>query len=268
MISNLAFVHPNAKIGKNVTIDPFAMVHDDVEIGDGTYIMSNVTIFPCSRIGSHCQIFPGAVIGAMPQDLKFKGEYTLAEIGDHTVIRECVTVHRGTSDKNTTKIGQHCLIMAYAHVAHDCIIGNHVILANSVQLAGHVLVDDYAIIGGMSAAHQFTHIGAHTYIGGMSAIRKDVPPFVKAAREPLSYVGINNVGLARRGFTKEQQEEIFDIYHIIFVEKHNVSKALEIIEKNFKDSDIKKEILAFIKKSEIGIIKRMNKNPSDENIAF
>lgn len=268
MISNLAYVHPDAVIGANVTIDPFAMIHNDVVIGDGTHIMSNATLFPCSRIGSNCQIFPGAVIGAVPQDLKFKGEYTLAEVGNHTIIRECATVHRGTAEKNTTRIGEHCLIMAYAHIAHDCILGNHVILANSVQLAGHVIVDDYAIIGGMSAAHQFTHIGAHTYIAGMSAIRKDVPPYVKAAREPLSYVGINNVGLGRRGFTKEQQEEILDIYHILFVEKHNVTKAVEIIQKNFKDSPIKEEILAFIKKSEIGIIKRMLKNPSDDNIAF
>jgi UDP-N-acetylglucosamine acyltransferase len=268
MISNLADIHPKAQIGANVTIDPFAVIHDDVVIGDGTHVMSHVTIFPCSRIGKNCKLFPGAVIGAVPQDLKYKGEYTLAEIGDNTTIRECVTVHRGTTNKNTTKVGSNCLIMAYAHVAHDCIVGNNVILANSVQLAGHVTVDDFAIIGGLSAAHQFTHIGRHTYIAGMSAIRKDVPPFVKAAREPLSYVGINNVGLSRRGYSKETIEEIFKIYHILFVEKHIVSKAVELIEQMLPYTETRDEILNFIKKSEIGVIKRKSQNSTDEDIAF
>lgn len=268
MISTLAHIHPNAQIGANVTIDPFAVIHDDVVIGDGSHIMSHVTVFPCSRIGKNCKLFPGAVIGAVPQDLKYKGEYTLAEIGDNTTIRECVTVHRGTTDKNTTKVGSNCLIMAYAHVAHDCVVGNNVILANSVQLAGHVTIDDFAIIGGMSAAHQFTHIGRHTYIAGMSAIRKDVPPFVKAAREPLSYVGINNVGLSRRGYSKETIEEIFKLYHILFVEKHIVSKAVELIESMLPTTETRDEILGFIKKSEIGIIKRHSQNNNDEDIAF
>jgi UDP-N-acetylglucosamine acyltransferase len=268
MISPLAHIHPNAQIGKNVTIDPFTVIHDDVVIGDGTHIMSNVTVFPCSRIGKNCKVFPGAVIGGVPQDLKYRNEYTLAEIGDNTTIRECVTIHRGTTDKNTTRVGSNCLIMAYAHVAHDCMVGNHVILANSVQLAGHVTVDDYAIIGGLSAAHQFTHIGAHTYIAGMSAIRKDVPPFVKAAREPLSYVGINNVGLSRRGYSKEKIEEIFKIYHILFVEKHIVSKDVQLIEQMLPETETRDEILGFIHKSEIGIIKRHSQNNGDEDIAF
>jgi len=268
MISKLAHIHPNAQIGENVSIDPFTVIHDDVVIGDGTHVMSNVTVFSSSRIGKNCKIFPGAVIGAVPQDLKYKGEYTLAEIGDNTTIRECVTIHRGTTDKNTTKVGNNCLIMAYAHVAHDCIVGNNVILANSVQLAGHVTVDDFAIIGGMSAAHQFTHVGRHTYIAGMSAIRKDVPPFVKAAREPLSYVGINNVGLSRRGYNKQTIEEIFKLYHILFVEKHIVSKAVELIESMLPVTEARDEILDFIKKSEIGIIKRHSKNNADEDIAF
>lgn len=268
MISNLAHIHPNAQIGANVTIDPFSVIHDDVIIGDGTHVMSNVTIFSASRIGKNCSIFPGAVIGAVPQDLKYRGEYTLAEIGDNTTIRECVTIHRGTTDKNTTKVGSNCLIMAYAHVAHDCIVGNNVILANSVQLAGHVTIDDFAIIGGMSAAHQFTHVGKHAYIAGMSAIRKDVPPYVKAAREPLSYVGINNVGLSRRGYSKETIEEIFKIYHILFVEKHIVSKAVELIEQMLPVTDTRDEILSFIKKSEIGVIKRKSQTSGDEDIAF
>lgn len=268
MISNLAYVHPNAQIGSNVTIDPFAVVHDDVVVGDGSHIMSNAVVFSSSRIGKNCTIFPGAVVGGVPQDLKYKGEYTLAEIGDNTTLRECVTVHRGTTDKKTTKVGSNCLIMAYAHIAHDCVVGNSVILANSVQLAGHVQVDDYAIIGGMSAAHQFTHIGSHTYVAGMSAIRKDIPPYVRAAREPLSFVGINNVGLSRRGYAKETIEEIFKIYHILFVEKHIVSKALQIIEETVAATPLRDEILQFIRSSEIGIIKRQAQNGSDEDIAF
>lgn len=269
MISTLAHIHPNAQIGNNVTIDPFSVIHDDVVIGDGTHIMSNVTIFSCSRIGKNCKIFPGAVIGAVPQDLKYRDEYTLAEIGDNTTIRECVTIHRGTTDKNTTVVGKNCLLMAYSHVAHDCVVGNNVILANAVQLAGHVTIDDYAIIGGMSAAHQFTHIGRHSYIAGMSAIRKDVPPFVKAARDPLCYVGINNVGLSRRGYNKETIEEIFKIYHILFVEKHIVSKAVELIENMLPSTETRDEILGFIRKSDIGIIKRQAQNTNgDDDIAF
>ena len=268
MISPLAQIHPDAKLGDGVVIDAFSVIHDDVEIGAGTHILPHVSVFPGSRIGKHCQVFPGAVIGAVPQDLKFKGEYTLAEIGDHTTIRESVTIHRGTADKKTTRVGSHCLLMAYAHVAHDCMVGNHVILANAVQLAGHVTVDDHAIIGGMSAAHQFTHIGAHTYVAGMSAIRKDVPPYVKAAREPLSYVGINNVGLSRRGFSKEAIEEIFNIYHILFIQKHTVSNALTLIENTLLPSPLRNEILAFIRNSSIGIIKRHSKSNEDEDLAF
>jgi UDP-N-acetylglucosamine acyltransferase len=268
MISNLAYIHPKAQIGNNVTIDPFAMVHDDVVIGDNSHIMSNVTIFSCSRIGKSCKIFPGAVIGAVPQDLKYKGEYTLTEIGDNTTIRECVTIHRGTTEKNTTRVGNNCLIMAYAHIAHDCLVGHNVVMANGVQLAGHVIVDDFAIIGGLSAAHQFTHIGAHTYIAGMSAIRKDVPPYIKAARTPLSYAGINNVGLSRRGYSKEVIDQIFEIYHILFVEKHTVSKALEKIESTVSASEVRDEIIGFIRNSEIGIIKRLVQNGNDEDIAF
>ena len=257
MISNLAHIHPNAQIGANVTIDPFSVIHDDVVIGDGTHVMSNVTIFSSSRIGKNCSIFPGAVIGAVPQDLKYRGEYTLTEIGDNTSIRECVTIHRGTTDKNTTKVGSNCLIMAYAHVAHDCIVGNNVILANSVQLAGHVTIDDYAIIGGMSAAHQFTHIGKHTYIAGMSAIRKDVPPYVKAAREPLAFAGVNSVGLRRRGFTEEQVREIEDIYRVLYVQNNNISKAIEAIRESMLDTPIRKLILDFVENSDKGIIRGM-----------
>jgi len=268
MISPLAHVSNNAKIGNQVRIDPFAVINDNVTIGDNTHIMSHAVIDSGTTIGTHCTIFPGAVIGAVPQDLKFVGEETTTEIGNHTTIRECVTIHRGTKDKWKTVVGNHCLLMAYAHVAHDCILGDHVILANAVQLAGHVLVDDYAILGGLAGAHQFTHIGAHTYIAGHTVIRKDVPPFVKAAREPLSYMGINLVGLQRSGFSKEEIKQISEIYHILFVEKHTTSAAISIIEKSFSEHNSSKTILNFVKSSKTGIIKRQYKAGNDEDFSF
>jgi UDP-N-acetylglucosamine acyltransferase len=264
-ISPLAHVHPTATIGDNVTIDPFAVIHDDVTIGEGSHIMSHAVIMSGSSIGKECSIFPGAVIGAIPQDLKFVGEKTTVEIGDHTTIRECVTVNRGTKDKWKTVIGSRCLLMAYAHVAHDCILGDHVILANSVQLAGHVEVGDYAILGGLSGAHQFSRIGAHTYIAGNSVIRKDIPPYVKSAREPMSYMGINVVGLTRSNFSKEKIQEISEIYHTLFVEKNTTSSALESIEKKFAASAERDTILQFIRSSKSGIIKRPSKNNDDDN---
>jgi len=268
MISPLAQVHPNAKIGPNVTIDAFAVIEENVEIGEGSHIMSHVSILNGARIGKSCNIFPGAVISAVPQDLKFIGEDTLAVIGDHTTIRECVTVNRGTVDKWKTVVGNHCLLMAYVHVAHDCVIGNHVILVNGVTLAGHITVDDYAIINGLTGIQQFIHIGAHAYIGGQSSVRKDVPPFVKAAREPLSYAGINKVGLIRRGFSKEALEEISNIYHILFIQGHTTSSALKIIKEKVPESPIREQILSFIEGSKAGIIKRFIKESADEDITL
>ena len=265
MISPLASIHPNAQLGNNVTVEPFAVIHDNVAIGEGSHIMSHAVLMPYSRVGKECRIFPCAVIGAIPQDLKFVGEETTAEIGDYTTIREYVTINRGTKDKFKTVIGTNCLLMAYVHIAHDCIVGNNVILANGVQLAGHVEVGDYAIIGGLAAANQFTRIGAHTYIGGQSAIRKDVPPFVKAAREPTSYMGLNIVGLQRRKFLPEQIQVISEIYHILFIQNHSTSKAVELINE-LPDSALKKEILSFIEHSKNGIIRRNSKNgTSDED---
>lgn len=268
MISPLAHVHPNARIGKNVQIDPFVVIEEDVAIGDDTHIMSHVLIAGGTSIGNGCRIFPGAVLGAIPQDLKFVGEKTTVEIGNYTTIRECVTVNRGTKDRWKTVVGDHCLLMAYSHVAHDCSVGNHVILANSVQLAGHVQVDDYAIIGGLSGAHQFTRIGAHTYVAGHSVIRKDVPPFVKAAREPMSYMGINLVGLQRCNFSRESIHEISGIYHILFVEKHTTSTALSLIEKNFSANGTRDRILEFIKTSKAGVIKRQLQTATDDDFTF
>lgn len=251
----LAFIHPKAKIAKDVIIEPFSTIHADVEIGEGTWIGPNAVIMDGSRIGKNCKIFPGSVISGIPQDLKFRGEQTTVEIGDNTTIRECVTINRGTVDKYKTIVGANCLIMAYVHIGHDCIIGNHCILGNVVQLAGHVQIDDYAIFGGSCAVQQFSKVGAHTYIGGGSLVRKDIPPFTKAAREPVSYCGINSVGLRRRGFSSEKISEIQDIYRVIYLKGYNNSKAVSILELNYPPSKEKDEILNFIKNSERGIMK-------------
>jgi UDP-N-acetylglucosamine acyltransferase len=234
------------------------MIHQDVEIGEGTWIGSNVTIYPGARIGKHCRIFPGSVISAIPQDLKFDGEETSAIIGDHTTIRECVTINRGTKDKFKTEIGSNCLVMAYSHLAHDCIVGNHVIIANGVQVAGHVTIQDYARIGGLSAIHQFGLVGRNVMIEGGSMVSKDVPPFIKAGRYPLTYEGVNAVGLRRSGFTNEKINEIQDIYRILFVHHRNLSKALEIVEVEVPVSLERDEILAFIRNSERGVLKGFN----------
>ena len=207
-ISKLASVHPDARIGANVVIEPFATIYGDVVIGDGSWIGPNSVLMDGARIGSKCRIFPGAVIGAIPQDLKFAGEKTTAEVGDGSTIRECVTINRGTADREKTAVGSNSLLMAYVHLAHDCIVGNNVVIANSVNLAGHVTIDDWAILEGNVAVQQFIHIGAHSFIAGASLVRKNVPPFVKAAREPLSYIGVNVVRLRRRGFTDEQVTRI------------------------------------------------------------
>jgi UDP-N-acetylglucosamine acyltransferase len=251
----LANVHPEAKIGNNVIIEPFATVQKNVVIGDGTWIGPYSTIMDGARIGKNCKIFPGAVISGIPQDLKFRGEETTAEIGDNSTIRECVTINRGTVDKYKTVIGSNCLLMAYVHLGHDCIVGNNCILGNLVQLAGHVIIDDFVIFGGSCAVQQFSRIGAHAYIGGGSLVRKDVPPFTKAAREPLSYAGINTVGLRRRGFTSEKISEIQEIYRYIFLKKMNNSKAVEMVEMEIAPSKERDYILEFIRNSERGIMK-------------
>lgn len=256
MIQPLAYIHPQAIIADTVVIEPFVTIYKDVVIGEGTWIGSNVTIMDGARIGKNCRIFPGAVISAPPQDLKYKGEASTVTVGDNTIVRECVTLNRGTAlDKNTTTIGKNCLLMAYVHIAHDCIIGDSVIIANSVQLAGHIEVQDYAFIGGASAVHQFVSIGAHSLISGGSLVRKDVPPYTKAGREPLSYVGINSVGLRRRGFTSEQINEIQDIYRTIFLKKFNISRALDIIETEREATEIRDEIIGFIRNSNRGVMK-------------
>ncbi|HLT71971.1 MAG TPA: acyl-ACP--UDP-N-acetylglucosamine O-acyltransferase [Cyclobacteriaceae bacterium] len=251
----LANIHPEAKIGKNVIIEAFATVQADVVIGDDCWIGPNAVIWNGARMGKGVRVYPGASVSSIPQDLKFAGEKTETYIGDNTVIREFVTVSCGTNDKFKTVIGKNCLLMAYVHVAHDCIIGDNCILVNAVQLAGHVEVDDWAIIGGASALHQFVKIGAHVMISGGSLVRKDVPPFVKAAREPLAYAGINSVGLRRRGFASEKINEIQEIYRYIFMKGLNNSKALEELERRVPETEERDHIINFIRNSERGIMK-------------
>ena len=251
----LAYVHPESDVSENVVIEPFVTIDKDVVIGEGTRIGSNVTILPGTRIGKNCKIFPGAVVGAIPQDLKFRGEYSTVEIGDNTTIREFVTVHRGTAARGKTTVGSNCLLMAYVHVAHDCKVGNNVILVNNTQLAGEVIIDDWAILAGMTAVHQFVHIGSHVMIAGGSLVRKDVPPFIKAGREPLSYVGINSIGLRRRNFSNDKIREVQDIYRYIYQKGVNTSQALEVIEAEMPASPERDEILLFVKDSKRGIIR-------------
>ena len=251
----LAYVHPEAQVADNVVIDPFVCIDKNVIIEEGTRIGSNVTILEGARIGKNCKIFPGAVISAIPQDLKFKGERTTVVIGDNTTIRECVTVNRGTAVKGITQIGSNCLIMACAHIAHDCEIGNNCIITNACLLGGEVVVDDYAIIGGMSAVHQFVHIGRHVMIQGGSLIGKDVPPYVKAGRLPLSYAGVNSIGLRRREFSNDKINEIQDIYRILFQSGLNNSDATERIEAEMPASKERDEIILFVRNSKRGVMK-------------
>ena len=251
----LAYIHPAAKIASGVVIDPFVTIDCNVEIGEGTRIGSNVTILEGARIGKNCNIFPGAVIGAIPQDLKFKGEDTLAIIGDNTTLRECVTVNRGTASKGKTEVGSNCLIMAYSHVAHDCKVGDNVIISNATQLAGEVVVDNYAVIGGATLVHQFCHLGAHVMIQGAALINKDEPPFVKAAREPISYAGVNSIGLRRRGFSSESIRDIQDIYRYLYLSGLNVTDAISRIEAELPATPERDEIILFVRNSKRGIIK-------------
>ncbi len=251
----LAYIHPAAKIAPSVVIDPFVTIDQNVEIGEGTRIGSNVTIMEGARIGKNCTIFPGAVISGIPQDLKFRGEDTVAIIGDNTTIRECVTVNRGTAAKGKTVVGSNCLIMAYSHIAHDCMVGDNVIISNATQIAGEVVVDNYAVIGGGTLIHQFCHLGSHVMIQGGSLINKDIPPFVKAGREPISYEGINSIGLRRRNFTNEQINQIQEIYRYLYLSRLNVSDAVERIEAELPATKERDEIILFIRNSKRGIIR-------------
>jgi UDP-N-acetylglucosamine acyltransferase len=251
----LAYIHPQSRIAKNVVIEPFVTIEKDVEIGEGTWIGPNVTIMEGTRIGKNCRVFPGAVIGAVPQDLKFNNEYSTAEIGDNVTIRECVTINRGTEDRNKTTIGNNVLLMAYVHVAHDCSIGNNAILANSTNLGGHVDIGEFAILGGGTLVHQFVSIGNHVMVSGGALVNKDIPPFVKAGRDPISYIGINSIGLRRRHFLPEKIQEIQELYRIIYLKSLNNSQAVNFIEAEVKASKERDEIISFIQDSKRGIMK-------------
>ena len=254
----LAYIHSDTKIARNVVIEPFVTIEKKVSIGEGTWIGSNVTIMEGAQIGKNCKIFPGAVISAIPQDLKFDGEETLTIIGDNCTIRECATINRGTSASGKTIVGNNCLIMAYTHIAHDCRIGNNCIIVNSVSLGGHVTIEDYAIIGGLSAIHQFVTVGRHAMVSGGSLVRKDVPPYVKAAREPLSFVGINSIGLRRREFSDEKIKEIQAIFRILYQKNLNNTQAILKIEAEMDASPERDEIISFVQNSGRGIMKGFN----------
>ncbi len=255
LISPRAEIHPDAMIGNNVIVEAFAKIDKDVFIGDGTWVASNAIIYPGARIGSHCKIFPGAVISAEPQDLKFKGEYSTVEIGNHTTIREYVTVNRGTAAKGVTKIGDHTLLMAYTHLGHDSEIGSHCVIVNNVQIAGEVVVEDWVVIGGMSAIHQFCRIGQHAMVSGMTGILSDVAPYTKVIGMPASYMGINYLGMKRRGFTKKQIDAVHDAYRIIYQNGLNTSQAVEYMQMCLDPSEEMDEIVSFIRNSKRGIIK-------------
>ena len=237
MISPLAYVSPKAQIGKNVTIDAFAYIDDNVILGD------------------NCHVFPHAVIGCVPQDLKFHGEETWTVIGENCVLREFVTIHRGTASKGKTVVGNNNLIMAYCHVAHDCILHDNIIMSNATQLAGEVEVDDFAIIGGGTLVHQFTHIGGHCMIQGGSKVNKDIPPYAIIAREPIAFCGINSVGLNRRGFTPEQIHTIQEVYRLLYQNGMNTTQALDYIEATMPKSAERDGIVAFVRASTRGVVR-------------
>ena len=253
-IHNTAIIHPNAQIADDVEIGPFTIVEDDVQISSGTKISSNALIESGTRIGNNCSIFNGAVLGTVPQDLKFGGEKTTLEIGNNTTIREFATLNRGTTDHWKTIVGENCLLMAYSHVAHDCTIGNNVILSNSVNMAGHVTIEDYVIVS-PSLIHQFVKIGKHTFIGGGSKVRIDVPPFILAIDDPLRYGGLNSVGLKRRGFDASMLASIKKAYKIIYRSKLLLADALKKVENELDPIDEVKDIVSFFRNSERGVIR-------------
>ncbi len=249
-----AVISSQAELGENVVVGPYAVIEDDVVIGDESYIGPHVYVHSGSRLGSRVRVEKGAVLGSDPQDLKYKGEKTYLEIGDHTTIREFATLNRGTDAHYKTVVGSHCFLMAYVHVAHDCIIGNHVVIANSVQMAGHVEIDDFAGIGGLTAIHQFVRIGKHCFVGGGLRVTKDVPPFVLAMGEPIRFGGTNFVGLQRRGFSSESLKVIKQAYRLVYRSNLKLSEALERLRTEFNQSPEVAEIIQFLQKSERGII--------------
>ncbi len=254
-ISSMACVSPEAQIGHGVEIGPFATIEANVVIGDGCKIMNGATVCWGTRMGKGNRVFPNAVVGGVPQDLKFHGEETTCEIGDNNTIRECATINRGTASRGKTVVGSNNLIMAYCHIGHDCVFGNNIIISNACQFAGEVEVNDFAVIGGGSLCHQFTRVGRYVMVQGGTRFGKDVPPFALIGREPASYEGLNIVGLKRHGYTTQQIAEAQGAYRRIYLSKLNTTQALEAIEAEMPKSDIVNEIVEFVKASKRGIIK-------------
>lgn len=251
-------IHPDARIGRNVQIGPFVTIEADVEIGDNCIIHSNVVIGSGTRMGDNCKVFPGAIVGTIPQDLKFDDERTYLEIGNNVVIREYCTLNKGTNESGKTVIKDNCLLMAYSHVAHDCVVGKNCIFANNATLGGHVKIGDYVRIGGLAAVHQFCKIGSYAFVAGGTMVRKDIPPYIKMGHNPNTYLGVNSIGLDRAGFSKEDIHHIQDIYRVLFVKKgFNTTRALAYIQTEIKDSPLRQQILNFVANAERGILKRI-----------
>lgn len=261
----MSHIAPGAKIGENVIIESFAYIADDVVIGDGCWIGPGAVVLDGARIGKNCKIHTSAVIAGIPQDLKFKGEYSTVQIGDNTTVRECATINRGTAAKGTTVVGSNTLIMAYVHIGHDCDVGSYCVLVNGVSLAGEVTVEDWAILGGHVAVHQFSRIGAHAMIAGGSLVSKDVPPYVKAGHQPLAFVGANTIGLRRRGFTSEKIAEIQEIFRILFQSGYAYGKACNLVEEQFPRSPERDQIIGFIRESKRGIMKPYNPGKGEDD---
>ena len=264
MISNLAYIHPDAKIGNNVTVEPFACIAGDVVIGDDCWVGPGAVIHDGARIGKGCKIHTAASVSCLPQDLKFAGEVTTAEIGDYNDIREYVTISRGTASTGTTRIGNRNLLMAYVHVGHDCVVGDNCVIANRVSLAGEVHVGNWVVIGGHAAVHQWTHIGDHVMIQGGALLGQDVPPFIIVRNDTMRFAGINKIGLSRRGFTPERIAEIHDACRILFQSGLNYMSGCEEVEKQIPQSAERDELVKFIRESKRGIIKPYESKAKEE----
>lgn len=248
-----AILDPSVELGEGVEIGPYCVIGPNVRLGDGTQLGPHVVIERDTVLGRDCRVHPGAVLGGDPQDLKYGGEAAPLIVGDRTVVRECVTLNRGTDARGRTQIGADCLLMAYSHVAHDCVLGDHVIIANGVNMGGHCDIGDWAIVGGLTAIHQFVQIGQHAFVGGSSAVRKDVPPFVKAAGDPLRLFGLNSVGLQRRGFADEERAALRRVYRLLFQSKSNLGESVRRAREEAGDAAHVQTLLAFIERSERGI---------------
>ncbi len=266
MISKLAHVDPKAQLGQDVTVEPFAYIAGDVVIGDGCWIGPGAVVLDGARIGKGCKIHTSAVVAGVPQDLKFRGEYSTLEMGDNNVVRECATLNRGTAARGKTVIGDNNLIMAYVHVGHDCVVGSNCVLVNRVSLAGEVEIGDWAILGGHTAVHQHCRIGAHAMLSGGSLVGKDVPPYVKAAHYPLSFVGSNFIGLRRRGFNPEQIAHIHEIFRILFQSGYGYGKACDMVIEQVPQSEERDQIIDFIRTSKRGVLKPYNPNKDGEEM--